>query len=471
MLDDASFRRAAVVEFSRPSSYEPELDRLAALSPIEYDRERESAAERLGCRVATLDREVSARRDDTAATDAAGGSPVRIADPAPWPEPVNGAALLSELAERIERHVRMGSAAADAVALWIIHAHAHDSAAISPVLAITSPILGCGKTTLLSLIGTLVPRPLIAANITGPTLFRAVEKWQPSLLIDEADSFLKGSDELRGILNSGHNRANAFVLRTVGEDHEPRAFGTWSPKAIALIGDLPATLASRSIHIELRRLAPDECVEPFRADRPPADLDRLLRQTWRWAQEHLDELREAEPDMPARLRGRSADNWRHLLAIADVAGGEWPNRARAAAESLAGSRAEGADDATTIALLTDLRDLFAERSKDRLPSAEIVEHLRQMEDRPWPEWRQGAPITPRQLASLLKPFRIEPRTLRIGSTTPKGYVLGDLEDAFSRYLPQQSATPPHSNGGGVSRHFRSATADEPVADRERLKRL
>src|SRR5262245_25843189 len=39
-----------------------EIERLAGLSPIEYDRERESAAEKLEIRVATLDALVKARR-------------------------------------------------------------------------------------------------------------------------------------------------------------------------------------------------------------------------------------------------------------------------------------------------------------------------------------------------------------------------------------------------------------------------
>ena len=91
-----------------------------------------------------------------------------------------------------------------------------------------------------------------------------MEKYKPTLLIDEADTFLHDNDELRGVLNSGHARAGAYVVRTVGDTHEPEVFRTWAPKAIALIGKLPATLASRAVHIELKRLAPGETVEPLR---------------------------------------------------------------------------------------------------------------------------------------------------------------------------------------------------------------
>jgi putative DNA primase/helicase len=77
--------------------------------------------------------------------------------------------------------------------------------------------------------------------VTAPVVFRAVEKWKPTLLIDEADTFLHDSDELRGVLNSGHNRRSAIIIRTVGEDHEPKQFSTWCPKVISKIGKLPPT--------------------------------------------------------------------------------------------------------------------------------------------------------------------------------------------------------------------------------------
>ncbi len=74
----------------------------------------------------------------------------------------------------------------------------------------------------------------------------------PTLLIDEADTFLPENEELLGILNSGHRRGGS-VLRTVGEEFEPPSFSTHSACAVALIGKLPATLADRSVPIELLR--------------------------------------------------------------------------------------------------------------------------------------------------------------------------------------------------------------------------
>lgn len=430
------------------------IARLAKLPPFDYDRAREDEANRLGVRVGTLDRLVARERGDLAG-DETSGSAVLFPEPEPWPDEVDGAALLNDLADTFTRYVIMPAGAADAAALWALHAHAHDAAGISPILAITSPTPECGKTTLMTLLGAVVPKPLTAANFTPASVFRSVEKWRPTLLVDEAGSFLRENDELRAILNSGHSRAYAFVIRTVGDDHEPRRFTTWAPKALALIGKLPPTLASRSIHIEQCRLAPDERVEPMRADRLD-HLQPLARQAARWAADRAAALRDAEPDMPAMLTGRRADNWRPLFAIADSAGGEWPARSRRAAETLSAGRS---DETRAVMLIEDIHDIFAERGVDRIASSDLAAALAEREDRPWPEWRRGKPITPRQIARLLEPFGIKPAARRDGGTVFKGYTKAQFVDVFTRYLgddqlhgykpqkswgkqPSRSVTPP-----------------------------
>jgi hypothetical protein len=157
-------------------------------------------------------------------------------------------------------------------------------------------------------------------------VFRVVEVARPTLLVDEADTFLPGNDELRGVLNSGHRRGGS-VIRVVGEAMEVREFSTFAPAAIAMIGHLPGTLADRSIAISLKRKRADEPVDSFRYDRTQ-ELDQLARMCARWAADNIERLRAADPAVPANLYNRAADNWRPLLAIADAAGGEWPRRAR-----------------------------------------------------------------------------------------------------------------------------------------------
>lgn len=361
------------------------------------------------------------------------GRTMALRDPEPWPDAVDGAALLDAIAGTVRRYLATRDSVPDAVALWTMHAHAHDAADVSPILALTSPEKRCGKTTMLHVLGALVPRPLPAANITAAALFRVVEAVAPTLLVDEADSFLRDREELRGVLNSGHARASAYVVRTVGDDHEPRIFGTWAAKAIAIIGDLPATLEDRSIIIPMRRRAPDEQVERLRLDRL-RELEPLRRRAWRWALDHVDVLRDADPATPSQLHDRAADSWRPLLAIADAVGGEWPARARRAALALSGAADDG--DAPGIMLLADLRSLFAERGVDELPSRDIVAALVEMEDRPWPEWRRGQPISTRSLARLLMPFGIGPVRMRTpDGSQVRGYGRDAFRDAWRRYLP------------------------------------
>jgi putative DNA primase/helicase len=241
------------------------LDGLSALSPVGYGAIRDGFAARLGVPIKFLDDEYKERRKGKSDDEADA-----LPSPDPWAEPVDGAELLDKLSKTAASHLILPTGAAETIALWTLFAHAHDSFHMSPVLGITSPTPECGKTTVLTFLGAVVPRCLPAANITPAAVFRAVEKWSPTLLIDEADTFLRDNNELRGILNSGHNRGCAFVIRTTGDNYEPKRFCTWGPKAVALIGKLPATLASRAIHIALRRKMSSETVTELRPEsRPP----------------------------------------------------------------------------------------------------------------------------------------------------------------------------------------------------------
>jgi putative DNA primase/helicase len=252
--------------------------------------------------------------------------------------------VLDALAAAVARHVSLPPAAATAVALWILHTHAIESARISPRLAILSPLKRCGKSTLLKLIAALVRSALPTANITSAALFRVVEAHAPTLLVDEADTFLRDREELRGVLNAGHDRETP-VIRCVGDDFEARRFAVFAPVAIAAIGRLPDTIADRSIIVSMRRKTPGEAVERCRR-RERAALGDLRRKCERWASDHAAALRDAAPRVPDELDDRAADNWEPLLAIADAAGPRWSERVRAAALLLSGTTSESDDGAT-----------------------------------------------------------------------------------------------------------------------------
>lgn len=396
-------------------------------------------------------------------SDSEQGRALVFENPTPWPEPVDGGELLADMKETIRRFAVLGEAALSVLALWIAHTCAFDIAWITPRLAITSPEKRCGKTLVLTLLRYLVAKPLMTANASPAAIFRCVEQVRPTLLIDEADTFLRGKDELRGILNSGHQR-DGCVLRTVGDDHEPRAFATFAPAAIAMIGQLPDTLADRAIAIPMVRKKPSERVERLRMDRL-GPFEELRRRALRWAVDSRDRLAQADPDVPSELNDRAADNWRILLAIADTAGGDWPALARQAAVECSSSK--GDDLSARVQLLEDLRSLFVRTGSGRLFSREIVAELIEMEDRPWPEWKAGKPLTLRQLARLLQPFGVKPRHLRIEETMGRGYALEDLEEAFARYLVSPNRNKRNNPLESTScEDSRSVTPGGPVTDRE-----
>jgi putative DNA primase/helicase len=302
---------------------------LAQLSTLEYDRRREQEAKELGVRVSTFDKLVRSKRG-RAPPDDMQGSELKLAEPALWPDPVDGVQLLDEIAAAVRNYVFMPDAAVHAVTLWVIHSYLVDCFTTSPRLAVHSPEKECGKTTLLDIIQKLSWRPLLTPSIQQAGVFRVIERWKPTLLIDEADTFLRDNDGLRGVLNSGH-RKGEFVIRVEGDDREPRAFSVYGACAIALIGKLPDTLESRSISIELRRAKQGEVPRQFRYDRA-TDLDELAGKARRWADDNRDIVRQAEPSTEG-LFNRVADNWRPLFAIADAVGEPWAALARDAAKS------------------------------------------------------------------------------------------------------------------------------------------
>lgn len=357
--------------------------------------------------------------------------------PDPWPDPVDGAELLEDLRATVHRFVVLGRHEGAAVALWILLAHTHEAWDVLPFLVAKSATKRCGKTRLIcDVLSRLVTRPLVASLASASAVFRVYQECTPTLLMDEADRWLRdGHPDLIAILDAAHTRSGAYVLKSVpqGDDWITKQFPVFGPKAIGAIGSFADTLQDRSIIINLKRKAKHEHIERWR-ERKGAQLVPLCRKAARWAQDNLDRLRESEPEPPGLASDRAEDNWSGLLAIADLAGGRWPQVARDAARALTDS--EATDDETGVLLLADLQALFDTRGVDRMSSALICESLADDENRPWGEWgRKRKPITPNALARLLRPFGVTPRTVRLAEGTPKGYTLEDLQDSFSRYIP------------------------------------
>lgn len=320
----------------------------------------------------------------------------------------------------------------------------HEDAAIhSPVLLVTSPQPESGKTTLLKVVSFLARRGLASVSITGPALFRSIEKWAPTFVIDEADTAFVSNDDLKEVVNSGWTRGDC-VIRCDPETHEPRAYGTFCPKMIGMIGrKLPPATLSRALIVALQRKKPDE----WAADFDHCDNNtfaKLRAQLARWAADEAEPLAKAKPEMLPDFHNRTRANWRLLLAIAERCGAK--QAAWKAAKEIEQVQA-ASDPSIGLQLLSDIRDAFDRLGKDRIATKELIAELILDPERPWATYggrNRDKPITDRQLSRLLKEFNrglgITPRTVRLGSDdTARGYYRSDFDNDFAAYLSPVSA--------------------------------
>jgi putative DNA primase/helicase len=386
----------------------------------------------------------------------------------------SAALLLNALSSLIRRFVILPPHAAEALALWILHTYALDLRDTTAYLGIESLHKGCGKTTLLSVLHDLAYNAVSASNISPAALFRVIEQVRPTLLIDEADTFLPGNDQLRGILNAGYKKKTAYVWRVSteasssdmdsslpslaslpsvksGSDNSanpcesmfeypsPQArtnlnskiknlkcFSTWCPKAIAQIGRLPDTLADRCILIHMTKKPGSQRCERLKA--LEAEAPALREACARFISEHRTQIEQAEPSVPTELSDRSAEIWEPLLVLADIAGRDWPQRAREAAVALSSS----VHRVDPIAILiTDIQSIFSRLQQERLLTRTIVEELKRLTDRPWLEFANGKSLHDRWLAKQLRTQGIEARSVRTERTIGRGYVAADFARSAS----------------------------------------
>jgi len=437
------------------SSDADRLARLVKLSPIEYDRQRDAAAKAMNIRSSTLDKMVKGLRQENSSTEG-----IDFDDVEPWPHPVEPAALLSDLVAVIKRFIICPDETAHASALWIAMTWFMDVVQVAPLAVITAPEKRCGKSQLLFLLGRLVHRPLAASNITPAALFRAVDAWKPTLLVDEADAFMKDNEELRGLLNCGHTRDSAYIVRVVGDDHTPKRFNVWGAKALAGIGHMADTIMDRSIVLELRRKLPHEEVLRLRHAEPGL-FDDLSAKLARFAIDTRERLRRCRPDLPNALHDRAQDNWEPLLAIAEMAGGEWPQIARHAALKLSRSTEDGSTMGNE--LLADIREVFESKRLAKISTADLIQHLCDDDEKSWATYNRGRAITPRQVAKKLKEYGIASKNLRVNYDVVKGFDHDQFKEAFARYLALSPEVALHRyKSPEASSHAGFDVADDPL---------
>jgi putative DNA primase/helicase len=387
----------------------------------------------------------------------------------------------------LTRFVVLPKFAAETLALWVVHTYAFELRDVSTYLGIESPEKRCGKTTLLGVLSKLVNRPVAAANISSSAFFRVIEEMRPTLLIDEADTFLRGNEELKGILNAGYTKETAYVIRVANEARNPKfeirskledrssngeseagspsphpmgrgsrpmpsssswgdggesgqpqlaRFSCWCPKVMAAIGRLPETLADRCIVIRMERKRMDEECERLRN----LETGDLRERCARFVKENEKAIAKAHPELPESLNDRAADIWEPLLAVAELAGGSWPEKARQAADGLTGNAQSRSEIGS---LLFDIFGGFAVCGPEKLLSRDLVAWLNRMRERPWMELPglrsvdggRRVEVTELWLARQLRPYGVRPKNMRVGEQVGKGYVHAEMIDVFQRYVP------------------------------------
>jgi hypothetical protein len=366
------------------------------------------------------------------------------------------AELLDAVDGFIGTYVVLSTEQRTAVTVWTAHTHAIDAAEATGYLHVNSPEREAGKSRLLETLEHLVRDPLLTMNTSEAALFRSLAERPRTLLFDEVDALFgdkqrREHEDLRALLNAGHRRG-ATVIRCIGEGAKQRVqdFPVFGAKCLAGIGDLPETIASRSIAIQMQRKSRDEPVARFRLREVRAASEPIRANLAEWATTAGTDLAEARPDLPDELSDRAQDSWEAMFAIADAAGGDWPDRARDAAIVLAAGSTEQATS-EGAELLTAIHAVFDIYDDTKITTNDLIIALAAIPESPYTGWIDNdSPQSwaPRALARKLKPYKINPGQVWIDGQNHRGYARSDFEDAWKRWIP----TSPNGSLNGKNPH-------------------
>jgi hypothetical protein len=343
---------------------------------------------------------------------------------------VNITQVIEEIENMLKQHCSMTSEEMVAITLWVVATYLINSFRVFPKLVFISPEKRCGKSTATELTDCLVRDSIMTSNLSKAALFRISTKYQPTFLIDEADRFVKdGGAELIGIINSGHTKAGATILRCTGDDHTPTQFSTWMPMALASIGNLPDTIMDRSITIHLKRKTSSEELDKLPSDQKVLSLP-IREKLARWSLDNKGAVKNSTAEPPNIGNDRAIDNWTSLYKIAETIGGDWPTKCDKAYRHLT-----TVDELETpTQLLSDIREILSNHKEEKISSKQLLDKLLEDPSMPWQTINNGRNLTPHKMASLLTPYGVKSKCHRHGEKTFRGYEKAQFEDPFQRYL-------------------------------------
>jgi len=358
--------------------------------------------------------------------------------PKPWGSTVDGNNLLDEIKALLKVHVHCQEDYYNTITLWIVFTWFIDVVNFSPILNIKSPQKRCGKSTLLEFLEKLTYKSLLINNMSPAAFFRIFDAYKPTMLIDEADTYLNNNDKdfFRSIINAGHKRGNCFIYRADTSGNKslvPIRFNVWGAKAIAGIGNLAPTIVDRSITIKLERKPVTTNIKKVIHTEEEV-FNTIKAKINRFVLDNYSIVKASKPSMPEFLNDRVRDNWEPLFAIADVAGGHWSEIIRKTAINLSKNQIEEDDDIEII-LLKTIKDYFESKKTTKVHSCQLISFILEDETSILSTYNHHRPITPVQIARILKVFGIVPKNTRIGNENRKGYEYDFFVNAFNAYLP------------------------------------
>ena len=375
--------------------------------------------------------------------------------------------LLDDVRDFIRRYIAVTDHEFVVLSLWVVHTYCFQAFDYTPYINITSPTPGAGKSQLLRVLKLLVNKPESADMFTTAALTRTIDKYQPTLLVDEMDAFFAGNKDraetMRGILNGGFSRAGPVGLCD-GSQHKRRKLKTFCPKAFAGIGrqSVPETVRTRSIPIAIKRKRRDEEVEKLSERKVRKEVDALKERIEAWVAHNMAYLEDAEPEPALGLTDRGDDVAEPLLAIADRAGEKRAKQARQTMTALLGET-NRSDDDVGVELLRDIFELVP-RDVPFISTEGLLSKLCDLEERPWATWGHGNPMTGRALARRLKEFGICPTHKEDRSC--RGYYRDRFLDAWGRYevglSPEEASKRPEPNKTGVEQEVSTRPEKRPA---------
>ena len=247
------------------------------------------------------------------------------------------------------------------------------------------------------------------------------------------DRYLAANEELNGIMNAGHTRRTANVVRLmeVAGDYIPTKFNVFSGKCLAGLGVQQDTMMDRSIIIKMEKRLANEAIE-----KKPLSFfdDEATRRSAiaKFVTDNAEDAKRQTVSVPHLGNDRAQDNWQPLFVVAELIGGHWPNlclEAYKTIETISGEDAKE-QDAVAVRIFRELAPSIEKRMGSRIKASELHELLTSDPESEFYDWFNGKPLSAKRMKKILIEAGVRWFRISEGSF----YRLDDLKSQIARYV-------------------------------------